>query len=124
MNDEIIKLKVLAKAWTFTEISNLKKTIDGLCNDIYSESKLSERFELIRETKINEGFVGHTFEDVMREAIKIKLSGEIAGVIRSMLNTATVDFKGNKDEISERSLGGKPHKERTTNEKKSSLDER
>ena len=124
MNDEIIKLKVLAKAWTFTEISNLKKTIDSLCNDIYSESKLSERFELIRETKINEGFVGHTFEDVMRDAIKIKLSGEIAGVIRSMLNTATVDFKGNENEISERSLGGKPHKERTTNEKKSSLDER
>jgi len=124
MNDEIIKLKVLAKAWTFTEISNLKNTIDGLCNDIYSESKLSERFELIRETKINEGFVGHTFEDVMREAIKIKLSGEIAGVIRSMLNTATVDFKGNKNEISERSMGGEPHKERTTNEKKSSLDER
>ena len=123
MNDEIIKLKVLAKAWTFTEISNLKKTIDSLCNDIYSESKLSERFELIRETKINEGFVGHTFEDVMRDAIKIKLSGEIAGVIRSMLNTATVDFKGNENEISERSMGGEPHKERTTNEKKSSLDE-
>ena len=124
MNDEIIKLKVLAKAWTFTEISNLKKTIDSLCNDIYSESKLSERFELIRETKINEGFVGHTFEDVMRDAIKIKLSGEIAGVIRNMLNTATVDFKGNENEISERSMGGEPHKERTTNEKKSSLDER
>ena len=124
MNDEIIKLKVLAKAWTFTEISNLKNTIDVLCNEIYSESKLSERFDLIREVKINEGFVGHTFEDVMREAIKIKLSGEIAGVIRSMLNTATVDFKGNKNEISEGSMGGKPHKERTTNEKKSSLDER
>ena len=124
MNDEIIKLKVLAKAWTFTEISNLKNTIDILCNEIYSESKLSERFDLIREVKINEGFVGHTFEDVMREAIKIKLSGEIAGVIRNMLNTATVDFKGNENEISERSLGGKPHKERTTNEKKSSLDER
>ena len=75
MNDEIIKLKVLAKAWTFTEISNLKKTIDGLCNDIYSESKLSERFDLIREVKINEGFVGFSFEDSFREAVKIKLRG-------------------------------------------------
>mgnify|MGYP003112417507 CR=1 FL=1 len=124
MNDEMIKLKVLAKSWTFTEISNLKNTIESLCNEIYSESKLIERFELIREVKINEGFVGHTFEDVMRDAIKIKLSGEIAGVIRNMLNTATVDFKGNENEISERSVGGKSHKERTTNEKKSSLDER
>ena len=85
MNSEVIKLKVLAKAWTFSEISNLKKTIDILCNELYSESKLSERFDLVREIKINEGFVGHTFEDVMREAIKTRLSGEIAGVIRTML---------------------------------------
>tara|TARA_B100001094_G_C17837119_1_gene626085 strand:+ start:323 stop:697 length:375 start_codon:yes stop_codon:yes gene_type:complete len=121
MNNEIIKIKVLARSWTFSEISNLKKTIDSLCNEIYSESKLIERFELIREVKINEGFVGHTFEDVMRDAIKIKLSGEIAGVIRDMLDTATVDFGGNKNEISEGSMGGEPHKERTTNEKKNSI---
>tara|TARA_R110000744_G_scaffold14461_2_gene41193 strand:- start:762 stop:1136 length:375 start_codon:yes stop_codon:yes gene_type:complete len=121
MNNEIIKLKVLARAWTFSEISNLKQTIDSLSNEIYNESKLSERFNLIREIKINESFVGHTFEDVMRSAIKTKLSGEIAGVIRIMLNTATVDFGGNENEISEGSMGGEPHKERTTDEKKSSL---
>tara|TARA_R110000744_G_scaffold80707_2_gene158536 strand:- start:206 stop:580 length:375 start_codon:yes stop_codon:yes gene_type:complete len=123
MNEDIIKIRVLARDWTFSEISNLKKTIDELTNEIYSESKLSERFSLIREVKINEGFVGHTFEDVMRDAIKIKLSGEIAGVIRTMLDTATVNFGGNKNEISEGSMGGKPHQERTTNEKKSRLSE-
>ena len=123
MNSEVIKLKVLAKAWTFSEISNLKKTIDILCNELYSESKLSERFDLVREIKINEGFVGHTFEDVMREAIKTRLSGEIAGVIRIMLDSATVEFGGNKNEISESSMGGKPHKERTTMEEKDSIDE-
>lgn len=121
MNNEIIKLKVLARAWTFSEISNLKQTIDSLSNEIYNESKLSERFNLIREIKINEGFVGHTFEDVMRSAIKTKLSGEIAGVIRIMLNTATVDFGGNENEISEGSMGGEPHKERTTMEEKDSI---
>jgi len=57
----------------------------------------------------------------MRNAIKTKLSGEIAGVIRIMLNTATVDFGGNENEISEGSMGGKPHKERTTDEKKNSI---
>ena len=121
MNDDMIKQKVLARDWTFTEISNLKQTIDALCNEIYSESKLSERFELIRDIRINENFVGHTFEDVMREAINTKLSGEIAGVIRNMLNTATVNFGGKNNEISEGSMGGESHKERTANEKKSSL---
>ena len=121
MDNESIKLKVLARAWTFSEISNLKRTIDILCNELYSESKLSERFDLIREIKINEGFVGHTFEDVMREAIKTRLAGEIAGVIRIMLDSATVEFGGNKNEISERSMGGEPHKERTTMEEKDSI---
>ena len=121
MNEEIIKEKVLARDWTFTEISNLKQTIDALCNEIYSESKLIERFELVRDVRINESYVGHTFEDIMREAINIKLSGEIAGVIRNMLNTATVNFGGNVNEISEGSMGGKSHKERTTDEKKSRL---
>ena len=73
--------------------------------------------------RINETFVGHTFEDVMREAVMTTLQGEVAGIIREMLNTATVKFGGNNNEISERSLGGKSHKERTTNEKKSRLSE-
>ena len=121
MNDDMIKQKVLARDWTFTEISNLKQTINLLCNEVYSESKLSERFELVRDVRINESYVGHTFEDIMREAINTKLSGEIAGVIRNMLDSATVNFGGNKNEISEGSMGGEPHKERTANEKKSSL---
>jgi len=121
MNEEMIKEKVLARDWTFTEISNLKDTINRLCNEIYSESKLIERFDLVREVRINENFVGHTFEDVMREAINTKLSGEIAGVIRNMLNNATVNFGGKNNEISEGSLGGESHKERSANEKKSSL---
>tara|TARA_R100000995_G_scaffold27249_1_gene11880 strand:- start:1172 stop:1546 length:375 start_codon:yes stop_codon:yes gene_type:complete len=121
MNDDIIKQKVLARDWTFTEISNLKQTINLLCNEIYSESKLGERFALVRDVRINESYVGHTFEDIMRKAINTKLSGEIAGVISNMLDSATVNFGGNKNEISEGSMGGEPHKERTTNETKSSL---
>ena len=120
MIDEIRK-KVLARDWTFNEISNLKTTIESLSKTIYLEMKLQERFELLREVRINENFVGHTFEDVMREAVMTNLQGEVAGIIREMLNTATVNFGGNNNEISERSMGGKPHKERSTDEEKDSL---
>ena len=120
---EEIRKKVLERDWTFNEISNLKVTIESLSKIIYLEMKLQERFELLREIRINENFVGHTFEDVMREAVMTTLQGEVAGIIREMLNTATVKFGGNNNEISERSLGGKPHKERTTDEKKSRLSE-
>ena len=53
MND-IIKQKVLAKNWTFNEISNLKETIESLAGNIYGEMKLTERFDLIREIRIKE----------------------------------------------------------------------
>ena len=118
---EMIRAKVLSKQWTFTEISNLKETIDSLCAELYSEMTFVERFQLIREVRINDIFVGQTYEDCMREAVKITLSGEIAETIRAMLGEATVNFGGNKNEISEGSLGGEPHQERPTNEKKNSV---
>ena len=125
MNKNNIKLKVLSRSWTFKEISNLKETIDILCEEIYNESKLIERFELVRELKLNEGLVGYSFEDAFREAVKIQLSGEIAEVISEMLGQATISFEGgNKNEISERSVGGKSHQERTTDEKKNSKDKK
>ena len=121
MNKNNIKLKVLSRSWTFLEISNLKDTIEILCEEIYNESKLIERFELVRELKLNEGFVGYSFEDAFREAVKIQLRGEIAEVIREMLGQATISFEGgNKNEISEGSVGGESHQERTTDEKKNS----
>ncbi len=121
MMEEMIRAKVLSKQWTFTEISNLKATIDSLCSELYSEMTFIERFQLIREIRIQEVFVGQTYEDCMREAVKITLSGEIAETIRSMLGEATVNFGGNKNEISTGSLGGEPHKERPANEKKNSV---
>ena len=119
VKDEI-KIKVLSREWSFKEISNLKNTIDSLSEEIYNEAKLIERFELIRDVKINEGFVGFSFEDSFREAVKIKLKGEIAEVITEMLGEATINFGGNTNEVSERSVGGESHQERPTNEKKNS----
>ena len=119
VKDEI-KIKVLSRKWSFKEISNLKNTIDSLSEEIYNESKLIERFELIRDIKINEGFVGFSFEDSFREAVKIKLKGEIAEVITEMLGEATINFGGNTNEVSEGSLGGESHQERPANEKKNS----
>ena len=120
---DLIQAKVLAKDWTFTEISNLKQTIETLSNSLYSEMSLNERFQLIREVRINDGYVGSVFEDAMRDAIMASLQGEVAGIIREMLNGATVNFRGQTNEISERSVGGKSHQERTTNEKENREDE-
>ena len=119
MND-IIQQKVLAKNWTFNEIADLKKTIESLATDIYEEMKLIERFELIREIRIKETYVGEVFEDVMKQTVMVALRAEVADTVRNMLNNATVNFGGNKNEVSERSVVGESNEERSSTTKKNS----
>ena len=116
--NEIIKGKVLSKSWTFAEISNLKSTIDILSHEVYSEMNIMDRFQLARENKINDGYVGMTLEDTFRTIVMTHIKGEVADTIRVMLNTATIDFGGNKNEISENGLVGESDKERPADEKK------
>ena len=119
MND-IIKQKVLAKNWTFNEIADLKQTIESLATDVYEEMKLIERFDLIREIRIKETYVGEVFEDVMKQTVMVSLRAEVADTVRNMLNNATVNFGGNKNEISEGSMGGKSNEKRPTTTKNNS----
>ena len=118
---ELIKKKVLAKNWTFNEISDLANTIQFLSEEVWSEMTLLERIDLVRDVRINETLVGWDFEHAIREVVLTSLKGEIAEIIKNMLSNATINFGGNNNEISEGSLGGESHKERPTNEKKSSL---
>ena len=120
---EIIRKRVLSKSWTFNEISDLNNTIQILSEEVWSEMTLLERIDLVRDIRINENLVGMGFEHAIREVVVTYLKGDIAEVIKNMLSNATINFGGNNNEISEGSMGGKPHKERTTNEKKSRLSE-
>ena len=120
MNDKI-KQRVLARNWSFNEIANLNQTIENLATDVYEEMKLRERFDLIREIRIKETYVGEVFEDVMKQTVLIALRAEVANTVRNMLNNATVNFGGNKnDEVSERSLVGESNEERSSTTKKNS----
>ena len=118
--NEIIKQKVLAKNWTFNEIADLNRTIENLATDVYEEMKLIERFDLIREIRIKETYVGEVFEDVMKQTVLTSLRAEVADTVRNMLNNATVNFGGNKNEGSERSVVGEPNEERASTTKKNS----
>jgi hypothetical protein len=118
---EMIELKVRTKSWTFNEISNLKSSIEAISQEMYSEMNLAERFDLVKEVKINDGFVGMYYTDVLKRICMSSISAEVAGTIRDLLDGATVDFGGNKNEVSERSVGGESHQERTTDEKEDSI---
>tara|TARA_R100001082_G_scaffold52792_1_gene28791 strand:+ start:1383 stop:1754 length:372 start_codon:yes stop_codon:yes gene_type:complete len=118
---ELIRKRVLSKSWTFNEISDLNNTIQILSEEVWSEMTLLERFDLVRDIRINENLVGMGFEHAIREVVITYLKGDIAEVIKNMLSNATINFGGNNNEISERSMGGESHKERPANEKKDSV---
>ena len=114
---ELIELKVRTKSWTFNEISNLKSSIEAISHEIYSEMNLVERFQLVKEIKINDGFVGMYYTDVLKQICMSTISAEVAGTIRDLLDGATVDFGGNKNEVSENGLVRESDKERPADEK-------
>ena len=119
--NELIKKKVLSRNWTFNEISDLTTTIQNLSEEVWQEMTLLERIDLVRDVRINETLVGWVFEHAIREVVLTSLKGDIAEVIKNMLSNATINFRGYNNEISERSMGGKPHKERPADEKKDSV---
>ena len=118
---ELIKEKILKRVWSFEQISNLKETVKSISSEIYSELPISKRVVMIREVRINEDCLGMSIEDTIRNIGLTYLNGEIALVVKEMLSKATIDFGGNKNEISEGSMGGKSHKERPADEKNDSI---
>ena len=115
---DIIKQKVLSKNWSFSEVSDLANSIGILAKEIYIELSLTERFNLVREIRINDNMLGRPFEDIFRDIGLIQIQADVAEVIKQMLSTATVNFGGNNNEVSENGLGGESSKKRSANEKK------
>ena len=118
---ELRKKKVLARNWTFNEIANINSTITLICNELSEELTLMEKFNLANEVRINESYVGMELYHVLGDIVYTSLEVLAAETIKELLNTATINFGGNNNEISERSVGRESHKERPTNEKKSRL---
>ena len=119
MIDKLVKQKVLSRSWSFSDISNLVNTVKLLSQEIYMELKLTERFELVREVRINEKLVGSHFEDALKQMVTTALHLRVAEVFKEMLNGATINF-GDKNEISEGSLGRESSDDKGTDEKKNS----
>ena len=120
---DLIRKKVLSRNWTFNEISNLKSTITMICNDLIGELTLMEKFTLANEVRINESYVGMELYHVLADIVYTSLQVEVAEVIKELLNTATINFGGNINEISENGLVGESNKKRTTNAKKKDDDQ-
>ena len=116
MIKEIIKDKLRDKQWTFDEITNITQTVNELAEYAFDTMTAKDKLDLIWMEEINEPLPDYEFGSFFGIMVVNKLRAEIAIIIKEELSDATVMFKENKNEISKRSVGGEPHKERPTDE--------
>ena len=124
---DIIKDKLRKKQWTFNEIVDVKEIVNELAEYTYDKMNPKDKLELIWESNaysnisintLDEEIIPIPFGSLFQALVKEKLQEQIAIIIKDELIDATIIFKeDNKNEISKRSVGGKPHKERKTDNK-------
>ena len=115
---DLITKKVLAKNWTFNEIADLKSTIAVICNELSQEMTLIEKFAIAQEVRVKESYVGMELYHVLGDVVYTSLQLQVAETIKELLNTATINFGGNNNEISENGLVRESNKERSADETK------
>ena len=121
MIKEIIKDKLREKQWTFGEIADVSKTVNELTEYAYDKMNPKDKLELVWGSDvyllIGDEIIDMAFGAVFQKLVKTELQEQIAIIIKEELSDATVMFKeDNKNEVSKTSVGGKPHKKRSTDE--------
>tara|TARA_R100000458_G_scaffold45809_1_gene44151 strand:- start:3643 stop:4011 length:369 start_codon:yes stop_codon:yes gene_type:complete len=119
MIEEKVIEKLKGKTWTFDEISQVNVLIEKIQEEIYDDLDAKEKLDLVWTKEIPGD--GRTFGEFFKANVDYVLSEQIAIIIKEQLQEAKINFnEDDKDEISERSVGGKSPAKRTTNEKTSS----
>ena len=126
MIEKIVKELLNKKVWTFEEISNINTLIVELTTTVYESLTAKEKLDLVWNENVRpyEILKDDAFDEnrdvkfglLFQAMVNDKLYEKLAKTIKMELSEATINFKENKNEISKRSVGGKPHKKRPTDE--------
>lgn len=108
--------------WTFGQLQSMKSIVDEFTEDIYNGFSAKEKVDLIWNVD-TEPYLSaqRPFGELMQMMVKYHISETIAVYLKNELMNANVNFNGDdNNEVPKRSVGRKPSKKRTTNEKKDS----
>tara|TARA_Y100000592_G_scaffold100764_1_gene182614 strand:- start:25 stop:411 length:387 start_codon:yes stop_codon:yes gene_type:complete len=108
--------------WTFAQISNISMLIDNLAGQMYDELDAKAKLDLVWNDEIQDGEYTVPFGQIFSEQVERNLRERIAEIIKIELQDAKISFnkESDKNEVSERSVGRKSSKTRTTSSKRSS----
>ena len=120
MKDKVEKI-LNSREWTFADLTNMSQLVKNFSEEIYTQLDSKEKLSIVWEKDIsNIQSFGSFFQTLVTEEIQL----QVASILQEQLINANVNFSNNKnkesenDDVSERSVGGKPLKERTSDEKK------
>lgn len=130
MKDKVEKI-LSSREWTFTDLTNINQLVRSFSDEIYHGLSSKEMLEVVWNIPVPdpinfEEFMNDSFGKLFQRLVIDQLQIEIASILREKLLSANVNFSINKNkeeennDVSEGSLGGKPLKERTADEKKDS----
>ena len=122
MKDKVEKI-LNSREWTFADLTNMSQLVKDFSEEIYTQLDSKEKLSIVWEKDItNIQSFGSFFQTLVTEEIQL----QVASILQEQLINANVNFSNNKnkedekEDISKGSLGGKPLKERTADEKKDS----
>jgi len=117
MIEEKVKEMLNQKQWTLAELQDMKGLVSVFSDKIYGEMNAKEKLDMVWEEPLN-NVEQANFGRLFYYMVIGKISEEVAVVLKKLLMNANVNFNGgNKNEVSEGSMGGQSLEERPADEK-------
>jgi len=126
MIEKIVRDELNTRVWSFSEIANVSNTIETLTQTVYDRLPTTDKLKLVWDIEVFAEEMTF-FGELYTKTIMAELRVIVADIVKQELSYANVAFSQTEIKIKEDiknvpkgSLGGKPHKERTADEKKNS----
>ena len=134
IEEKVIKM-LKAKEWTFADLQNMSGVVEEFTDKLYEELSAQEKMKLIWEVDTtpyrfrsqNNGEEEVLFGKLFYSVAIDTISEKVVNIVKKELMNANVNFNGDdknekkRNRISERSVGRKPSKKRTTDEAEDSV---
>ena len=118
MIEEKVREMLNKKNWTLGELQDMDKIVKSFAEDIYSEMSPKDKLDMAWHETVRISPDGRFFGEILQDLVMRRISEDIAIELKELLMNANVNFNGgNKNEVSERSLGRESSKERPSDEK-------
>jgi len=121
MIEKIVRDELNTRVWTFTEIANVSTTVELLTQMVYDKMPTKDKLKLVWDVEVFSGSMEERiyFGELYTKTIMSELRVMVADIVKDELSSAKIVFNKNevdKNEVSERSLGGQSSKRRTPDE--------